>query len=540
MMFRSTHTLYRALFVAAFVALFTGLTACDNVGVQPKSSATASTVFTQDGAFKQFLAKLYGSFNVTGQQGPAGSGDIGGIDEGFSQYMRLYWQMQELTTDEAIIAWNDNGIRELHNHSWDAANQFSRAMYDRIFFTISQSNEFLRQSTDAKLEQYGVSANRQQVIQQYRAEARFLRALAYWHGIDLFGNIPLVTEDFTRGSEAPQQSTRAEIFAFVESELKAITDSEGEENLPAVGQAEYGRADAAAAYMVLAKLYQNAPVYIGENRSADVIEYTTRIIDANAYSLETEATAQFSAYHRLFLADNHTANGIIFAIPQDGNRTQHYGGTTFLCHAPVGGSMNPAAYGLDFGWAGLRTTAPVVDRYSGTDDRAIFFTQGQSKEIDDIGTFTDGYAVPKYQNVTSTGAEGKNATFPDTDYPMFRLADAYLMYAEAVLRGGGGSQQRALELVNDLRERAGLGRDVTATELDLQFILDERSRELMWEGHRRIDLIRFGQYTTDAYLWPWKGGVKEGQATQDHLRLFPLPATELRANPNLEQNPGYS
>jgi hypothetical protein len=520
-----------------------GLGGCTDVGVNPKSSATANNVFSEDGAYQSYLAKLYGGLNVTGQEGPAGDADIGAIDdEGFSQYMRLYWKMQELSTDEAVIAWNDNGIRRLNNHNWTASNQFSVGMYSRVFFQVSQANEFLRQSTDDRLNNRGVGAERQQQIQQYRAEARFLRALSYWHGIDLFGDIPLVTEDFPRGAEAPEQSTREEIFNFVESELKAITNPENEEVLPPAGQAEYGRADRAAAWMVLAKLYQNAPVYIGENRSADVVEYTGRVIDAG-YSLEDN-------YQHLFLADNHTANGIIFAIPQDGDRTRHYGGTTFLAHAPVGNEMDPANFGLDFGWVGLRTTSASVDRYTSGDSRDdFFFTQGQEKEIDatlpngettddPIGAFSQGYAAPKFQNVTSDGQPGSNVTFPDTDYPMFRLADAYLMYAEATLRSDAGDESRALSLLNDLRERAGLGRDLSQSDLTLDFILDERSRELFWEAHRRTDLIRFNQFTENG-TWPWKGGVQEGTTTESFRNVYPIPASELRANPNLEQNDGY-
>lgn len=518
------------LTIVLLVALVTAV-GCDSVGVDPKSSATAANVFTEDGAYRSYLAKLYAGLNVTGQQGPAGDGDIGGIDEGFSQYLRLYWQLQELPTDAAVIAWNDNGIRTLSDHDWSASNQFTTAMYDRIFFQVAHANEFLRQSTEARLDERGVSDEVRVRIPQYRAEARFLRALSYWHGLDLFGDIPLVTEDFTRGSEPPEQSTRAELFAFLEEELLAITASDGDETLPDPGQAEYGRADKAAAWMLLAKLYQNASVYVDEDRSSDVVTVTERIIDANAYALEPD-------YPHLFLADNHTTDEIIFAIPHDGDRTRHFGGTTYLTHAPIGGSMDPADYGVDNAWAGLRTTSATVDLFDGADVRATFYTDGQSKEIDAIGTFTDGYAVPKYQNVTSEGAPGSNAAHADTDYPMFRLADAYLMYAEAVLRGGGGSEARALELVNDLRERAGLGRDVSSADLTLDFILDERGRELLWEAHRRTDLIRFDQFTENG-VWPWKGGIKEGRTTEAYRNLYPIPASELRANPKLEQNPDY-
>ena len=517
------------------------LTACD-VSVDPIGTATEERVFTEDDSYEQFLAKLYAGLNVTGQEGPAGAGDIGGIDEGFSQYMRLYWSMQQLPTDEAIIAWEDDGIEELSDHSWGPDNQFTRAMYDRVFFQVSQSNEFLRQSTADLLEDRGNSPQVRERVPQFRAEARFLRALSYWHGLDIFGPTPLVTEDFVRGAEAPPQSTQEEIFSFIESELLAITgeSGSGEEVLPPIGDAEYGRADQGAAYMLLAKLYQNAPTYTGQDRSSDVVQYTERILDSGAYRLE-------DTYHNQFLADNAMSPEFIFAIPHDGDNTRHFGGTTFLGNASLGGQADQ--FGLQ-GWFGLRTTSAVVDRYDGNDQRPVFpntagdqfIQEGRSKEITSITDFAGGggFLVPKYQNVTSAGEPGVNNVHSDVDYPVFRLADVHLMYAEAVLRGGGGSEARALDLVNDLRERAfgGSSGNITQAELDLDFILDERSRELLWEGHRRTDLIRFEQFT-DQGVWPWKGGVAEGRTTEGFRDLYPFPFTELNANPTLQQNPGY-
>ncbi len=124
---------------------------------------------------------------------------------------------------------------------------------------------------------------------------------------------------------------------------------------------------------------------------------------------------------------------------------------------------------------------------------------------------------------------------------MFRLADAYLIYAEAALRGGGGSTAQALTYVNALRQRAfgNTSGDITSGQLTLDFLLDERGRELLWEGQRRMDLVRYGKFTGGSYLWSWKGGTKLGATTDGHLNLYPIPANELSANPNLVQNPGY-
>jgi hypothetical protein len=530
------------------LAVAVGLSGCDQVGTQPKGLASGDNIFQDDGAYESYLAKLYAGLNVTGQSGPAGSADIEGIDEGFSQYVRLWWQMQELPTDEAVITFQDAGgaPQTLQRTNWSSTNGFLSAMYSRISFQVMQANEFLRESTPGKLDSRGVSQEVQDKIPQWRAEARFLRALSYWHGVDLFGGIPVVTQDQPRGGAPPSDNTRREVFEFVESELLAITDGEGEVLAP-TGAAPYGRADRAAAYMVLANLYLNAPVYldnpqevIGADPMNRAVEYAGRVIDSGAFSLETN-------YQDLFLADNHTADGVVFAIPHDGETTQHYGGTQFLTHAAVGGNMEPSTYGIDFGYAGLRTTPEGVNLYGeASDDRRIFFTDGQSLEVNDLLNFQDGYAVPKYQNVTSDGQPGVNPTFPDTDYPMFRLAEAYLIYAEATVRGASnGDIGRAVSLVNDLRQRAGLGRDVAASDLQdfdqsgTPFLLQERGRELFWEARRRTDLIRFGLFTGSDYTWSWKGNDQAGASIPDYRALYPLPQSELQVNPNLDQNTGY-
>jgi hypothetical protein len=208
--------------------------------------------------------------------------------------------------------------------------------------------------------------------------------------------------------------------------------------------------------------------------------------------------------------------------------------------------MNAAEFGVNSGWGGLRTTSAFVSLFTditgATDKRAMFYTNGQNAIIADLGSFTDGYAITKWSNKTSKGADGSNSTFVDTDFPLMRLAEMHLTYAEAVLRGGsGGSTTTALGYINALRERAygNTSGNITAGELNLKFILDERGRELYWEGHRRTDLIRYGLFTGSTYVWPFKGGVAAGTAVADFRTIYPIPTSALVANPNLKQNGDY-
>jgi len=628
-------------FKVGFVALMlaVGFVSCESeLDKQPVTELTESQAFEDPEAYTEFLARVYAGLAVSGQEGPAGRPDIQGIDEGFSNYTRQFWKHQELNTDEAIIAWNDGTIHDLHNHLWTPANEFVRAMYDRIYFQIGISNQYLRETTDAKLEERGVEASLKADIQIFKAEARFLRALSYWHAIDFYGNIPFVTEDDPVGNFFPEQANRDVVFDWIISELNAI-----EPILIGARQNDYGRADQGAAWMLLAKLYLNSQVYTGVDRSAEAMININKVIGAG-YSLTDN-------YTDLFLADNDingSENEIIFPIRFDGLNTTGYGGTTFLTHAAIGGKMVASDYGVSSGWGGIRTTKNLVAQFdtgidldalnaaigpaskwglvgsstangwdgpdmimyeSGTDQfgifaqlvagemkfrfdnnwdvnlgdsgadgslepggdniaiaedggyfislnkanstytissvgdtRANFFTEDQTLEIEDPFNFSNGYAVEKFSNVDVNGNQGSDGSgeFVDTDFPMFRLGDAYLMYAEAFLRGGGGSASEAASYVNMLRERAygNTAGNIEATELTLDFILSERSRELHWEGHRRTDLIRFNEFTENG-VWPWKGGIMEGKTTEKFRDVYPIPTSDIIANPSLTQNDGY-
>jgi hypothetical protein len=516
------NTKYLKILSTSLVAGLIAITSCvkdlDTVPIDP-TVVTSATVYKDANAYKQVLAKCYAGLALSGQQGAAGNPDISGIDEGFSQYLRQYFCAQELTTDEAVIAWNDGTLRNYHEQNWTPAGEFITALYNRIYYQISLCNEFIRESTDAKLDARGLTGSDKTLVQT----------------LDLFGNVPFVNETNEVGAALPEQITRQALFSYIESELIGI------ENSLIEPKTEYGRADKASAWMLLGKLYLNASVYTGTAKNTECITYMKKVITSGKYSL----TANYS---NMFKADNNTSAEIIFPINFDGIHSKTWGGTTFIVHASVGGSMSPAEFGIDGGWGGLRTTSAFVDKFSditgATDKRAMFYTNGQNKAITDVFAFTDGYALKKWSNKTSSGTNGSDQTFTDTDFPVFRLADAYLMYSEAVLRGGtGGSLGDALTYINGIRTRAygdASGNLASTSDITLDFILNERARELYWECQRRTDLIRFGKFTKSTYVWPWKGGVAAGKSLDDnHMDLFPIPSTDLGANPNLVQNTGY-
>jgi hypothetical protein len=474
------------------------LTSClKDLNVEPidPNQATANNVFDSEEAYLQALAKIYASYALSGQQGGGGgNADIEGIDEGFGNYMRQYWGLQELSTDEAIIAWDDATIKNFHWQTWAPNDVFVAALYSRIFYSVSLANEFVRQSNNPY---DGASDAFLVTLKQYQAEARFLRAFSYFHAIDMFGDVPFVTEEDMPGAFYPEQIQRADLFTYIESELKAI------ENELGAPRFEYGHADQAACWMLLAKLYLNSEVYTGTERYTDALTYINKVIAAG-YVLD-------DYYADVFCADNNTSPEIIFPICFDGQNTQQYGGMTFIMHASNGGGM--PLYGIDGGWGGIRTIQNFVTGYFGVDEtdftpadpqcstipdkRGMFFfntDEGWQWDITNVGTFTHGIGVTKFKNViypdrvnypdSTLPAPNAHATFVSTDFPVYRLADAYLMYAECVLRGGsGGDLGTAVGYINQLRERAygNVSGNITSGEVTLDFILAERARELYWE-----------------------------------------------------------
>jgi hypothetical protein len=521
----------------AAALLFLAAAGCTDPTVAPKSTVTSANIWSDPSSYQAYLAKMYGALVLTGQRGPDGSPDIAQIDEGTSEFLRLYWYMQELPTDEAVIGWGDPGVPELNKWQWASNNTITVAMYYRVYYEVVLVNEFLRQTTASVLAGRGnVTPALKTQIQQYRAEARFLRAFAYAAGIDFFGAIPLVTEADPIGGPPPKQVARDSMYRYIVSELTALKDS-----LPAPGASTYGRATPMAAHMLLANLYLNAQVLncwpapcTGTANYAGALTEAQTVI-GSGYTLNP-------VFRNNFTADNNLSPEFIFALLQDGSRTQTWGGMTFLVHAGCGGSMSAAAYGMDYCWGGYRIKQQAMRAFSAGDARgAFFYSTGQTDSVISIASFNHGYAAPKFTNKTSTGANGSQLTMIDADFPVFRLGEAYLIYAEAAVRTNT-NVATALGYFNALRDRAfGAGvADITTPQMTLDTILAERGRELLFEGKRRTDLVRFGFFAgAGDRLWAWKGNQPGGVTMSANYNLYAIPANELALNPNIKQNTGF-
>tara|TARA_R110002073_G_scaffold40547_5_gene115136 strand:+ start:263428 stop:264981 length:1554 start_codon:yes stop_codon:yes gene_type:complete len=505
------------------IFLLTVVSCSDDLNTKPLVELTLEELLANDpNAVEGILSRLYASFALSGPDGP-GSSDISD-DPGESPFLRGIVNLQDFTADAMKNRWGDDGLDQLTTTSnWDENNKFFRYLYNRIYYTIPQANNLLAVLSNVDV------ANKEQII----SEVRFIRSLAYYYLIDAFGKGVLVTEENIGASAPLPESTRTELFNFVESELLAIKST-----LPDINS--YGRATKSAGRMLLGKLYINAEVYTGTARYDEALANTKELIDLGGYTLAPDFVSLFSA-------DNNTSNEIIFPLIADSQNSQSFGNTTYIINGNLSTeTMTLSDYGATEGWGGHRATKAWYGLYgdlnTSTDVRAsLFWTTDHNFEMTDYKQWTDGYPSIKFRNSNADGS-ATPTSFSSTDFPLFRLADAYLMYAECLVRGAsGGSLSDALDYVNDIRTRADADAiQISQSELTLAFILDERARELNLEGHRRSDLIRFGKFTGGSYLWPWKGNTVNGAAIPDYYNLFPIPLQALEANPNLNQNTGYN
>lgn len=504
----------------------------DVTPIDPNTVLPGDVLSNQD-AFTSLLAKCYQGLASSASNGPDSSPDISGVDGGYGQYMRAIVNMQELSTDVMTCCWNDGNLFDIHNLSWNASNEFVLSMYYRIFFQISLCNEFIRQSKATNITDYVLK-------DQYIAEARALRLLSYYHAIDMFGNVPFTDETASVGSTGGPQISRGDLFDWMVQEAKELLDGN---DLPAAGKNVYARADKGMVQMILAKLYLNAEIWKGSAMYDECASLCETLI--SEYPLHGTYSDLFGADNHLFTS-NTTYNGdeIIFVSPQDGVQLRSYGSTNFLVFAStwaVAGdperTMDAGGIGISSGWSGLSLTGTFTSKFEDSDARAMFFKGGFAQYVDEIRDAvgaSNGWKSMKFSNVNHDGSSAQAQGFVDTDFPIFRVADAYLMYAECAARGAA-DKTKGQYYLNAVRSRAGVG----GLDLTLSNILDERGRELYLEGHRRQDLIRFGLFTSSDYLWEFKGGVQAGTGVDSHFNLYPITAGDLNANGNLTQNPGY-
>lgn len=537
----------KIMILAAF-AVFT-LTSCiGDLNQEPMSSDVVSSgdVYTNPTYRLGQLAKIYGAFTLVGNAGP-GSADIAVDDAGESEFLRAWWSIQTISTDEAKCVWGNQWNTEVNRNAWTSTkNSAIYATYVRGVMMVTLANQYLRNTNDSDPE-----------IAIERAEVRFLRAFAYWVLLDCFGNPPFITEETPMGAFKPEQTNAADLYAWIKKELEFLVSSES--HLKEVKTQVYPRVDKGAAYGLLARLLINHKTYIGtedKNVYAEAMAAAEKVMDK--YTLAKN-------YAHMFMGDNGSnpdaLGEFVYAACYDANKTQSYGGPTYIIAASKG---NNVYLGLQAGWSGLVTSTEFVqnllgesaannaevgqgaEAFTSIDKRALVSLKYSEKKDIAIDNFTYGWHVCKFNNHHSTDTDiyGESITptesFASVDFPLIRAAEMYLIYAEAKTRidGGTTTDAKAVKCITDLQNRAGLSSAISS--ISLNDVFEEITRELYWEGLRRTTLIRFDYYTSGSYLWPFKGGVEQGQAISDHLKLFPLPSDDLTTNTNLKQNDGYA
>ena len=500
--------------VVASMGLAGIFSSCDDLDQVPHADTTDANVYTSVENFRAVLAKIY---SVQSLKGSDGSTDLT-TNKG-ENFMRCYFNLQEVCTDDLVFSWlSGDNLTEIHDMNWDAQNVWIADTYYWLYYSIALCNEFIRNANEAT----GFSASDKAQIEEYAYEARFMRALAYWQVLDLFRKGAMVTEADKVGSYVPAVADAEGLFKYVESELTEIADK-----MPSRTEQEYGRAPRAAAYTLLARLYLNAEVYGQEANNDKVIAYSQKVLD-EGYTLH-------DTYSELFNADNDKrTDEIIFPLESDATSTVSWGAASYIVCGCANAytTQSPSSVGVASGWSMWRATSQIVSLYDDyeSDVRRMYFTEGQTLTVSDTYNQNEGYIFTKWTNLTDEGETASNTADygVNTDFPLFRVAETYLNIAEAILRGGQGAAESADWYVNQVRKRAGIS---GLSGASLNDILNERGREFQLECMRRTDLIRFGKFLM--------GGWDCGPTNRDEkYKYYPIPQTELTANPNLS-NPEY-
>ena len=540
----------KLIYIIASVLLASCVNDLDTLPLN-KTEPVSEYVYGKDeNAYLSGLGRLYFQF-VTNDLT-----DLQQMDGGASEIIRAFWSVQETTTDEAKCSWeNDAWVRALNTNTWsETQNDAVYAVYVRTLQGIALVNEYLRQTAPERLEARGVSADLAGKIDSFRDEARFIRAYLYWMAIDCFGSVPFTTEKSPfGGAYFPQQASRADIFDFCVNELTYLMSDESDMPLP---RSNYPRADKGSAAGILARMYLNSKVYTGVERWAEA-----KAVCEGIFGMGYTLCPDYAALFRGDNGENLQARGeMLWTVDYNAEKTQSYGGSSYILSATLASTDitdESRPNGQRNGWAGLRAPYEFVSRYfdvSGQDyltgaydvaDKRgeVFYIKGRQESMEDaLYSFMNGWSCLKFNNIPfgqtneSYLLQSALKSFADVDFPMIRLGEIYLIYAETCMHLG--AEGMALPKLRELSSRAGVE---PPQQISQEFLVAERARELMWEAHRRTDLIRYGLFHTDAYRWPYKGGDSyAGQSFPEYKCIFPIPPTELATNDKLVQNPGYA
>lgn len=563
---------YPKIFFAALLGM--GMTSCslDRTPLDPNTD----TKFNKDAVF----AKCYATFGVTGQKGPDGNGDVDGIDEGTSSFYRMFWELNEFCTDEGWWIWNDVGLADIRTLTWSSSNDLVYGLYSRLNFDITLCNSFLDNTTEYTDE----------VTLAQRAEVRMLRAINFYYLLDMFYRVPFsltVSPNKPMPTTRPDLFAWLENECLELASDPYIIQAGQRTNKYRVDQA---CAWFLLMRLYLnAEVYNESVLGArdGKARYADAKQYAKKLMESSyklhgydkatntAVDLATERTADhvyYSAYQQLFMGDN-DSNGAqdeaIFLIYQDAIHAQNWGGSRFLVSAVRDANYVP--FGSTDTWSCFRSSPEFVyywvDQSKASsislneyqmpvalgDDRAIMAsktTAGKKMSLtgNEAADLYASWSVLKFTGVYSTSKtatlkdiNGNDSivaapwvwaspvgepTWPDTDIPLFRLAEAYLTYAEACYRTG--ELAPAIEAVNCLRRRANAPE---ITTLNDESLLVEWAKEFWCEGRRRTDLIRFGQFAGASSTMTWEGH-KAGKDAK--YNVYPIPAKDVTANENLK------
>ena len=563
---------FKTIAPAVALLLTASLSSCmddlDKGNIDPNVDATPNIT--------GLYSKCYAGLIMEGNDGNA---DFTIDDNGKSTLLRNLFNFNEVPTDEAICWWSDGGIADVGYNKFDPGNATLKNLYYRLMSNISYENHFLSlDAAKAETTKY--------------AEVRVLRAYSYFLMLDFFGDPTFIDKIST---ETPRQAhaynskfeegksyTRAELlqlgreflFNWVESELLAAEPDLLEAKPETDSDPDYGRIDKGTCWLLLSRLYLNAGTYLnndGQNNPHwdKALEYAEKVINSDyKLFLETDMSAEAKAngykpYDMLFMGDN-GSNGAsceaLLPLMQDGDKTQGYGGSLFFVAASIDANSRTVT-GKTLGtsatnWSGMRVRPSFLTKFvnkpsdfegktaeqiraMGIDDRAMIWGVDHKLDLGKNDAFKQGLTIVKWNNNYSNHGTTHDTEKVDTDFFLFRVAEAYLNAAEAEMHLNGANSDKAKGWIDALRDRAHAEKRQTYS---LEDVLDERARELYCEGLRRTDLIRFNQFggSQATYNWELKGGNEKGTTFDKKFNVYPLPSSEILANPNLTQIDGYN